>query len=165
MFKLFASLAIMSIVNASAQLMNLEWDPHYYSQTKVNSPLCENAPILAYHIHTMVWPHVPRQVASAMKWQRDFIDHFGLAGKRNCTHDSADPAPEQQDVCAWPVDWQPVGPFNNAQLSFHVPKHHFNEVYEWALHNRGELDILFHPKTGCDVEDHTIWASWTGAPW
>ena len=68
MFKAFAILAVMSIVNASAQLMNLEWDPKFYEDTPKLSPLCEQAPILAYHIHAMVWPHVPRQVAQVMKF-------------------------------------------------------------------------------------------------
>ena len=154
-------LALISIVNAQ-ELMDLEWDQKWYGETKIDSPLCEKAPVLAYHIHAMVWPHVPRQLNQVIQWQNDFIDHFGIRGQRNCTFDSANPAPEQQTICAWPIDFEPVGPFNYAQLSFHVPKHKFTEVYEYAMHTRNGLDILLHPKTGCDIQDHTLWSSWTG---
>ena len=133
----------------------MEWDPQYFSNTP---DACKDAPILAYHIHAIVWPEVKAQVEMAVEWQQAFMEHFDLVGKPNCTFDSADPAPYQKDICAWDIDWIPVGPFNYAQLSFHVPKAWYQPVQEWGITNRKELDILVHSKSGCDVQDHNIWA-------
>jgi aromatic ring-cleaving dioxygenase len=33
------------------------------------------------------------------------------------------------------------------------------------LTHKGNLDMLIHPNTGCEKEDHTNWASWSGTKW
>ena len=33
------------------------------------------------------------------------------------------------------------------------------------MQNRGDLDVLVHPNSGCEFEDHTEWAFWGGKSW
>ena len=42
------------------------------------------------------------------------MEKFDLVGKQNCTIASGDPAPEQQEICTFGVDWEPAGPFFTA---------------------------------------------------
>lgn len=62
-------------------------------------------------------------------------------------------------------DTEPVGPFLTAQWSIFVPNENFFEVSSWAAQHRGQYDILIHPNSGCELEDHTWWALWGGNPW
>ena len=40
----------------------------------------------------------------------------------------------------------------------------FGEFVPWLMLHRQGLDILVHPLSGDDVEDHTDYAMWLGAP-
>ncbi|OHX10461.1 4,5-dioxygenase [Chromobacterium sphagni] len=40
----------------------------------------------------------------------------------------------------------------------------FGELVPWLMLHREGLDILVHPLSGDDVEDHTDYAMWLGAP-
>jgi len=33
------------------------------------------------------------------------------------------------------------------------------------MQNRGNYDVLIHPNSGCELEDHSWWAFWGGNPW
>ena len=33
------------------------------------------------------------------------------------------------------------------------------------MQNRNDFDVLVHPNTGCELEDHSWWALWGGTPW
>ncbi|MEN2425194.1 DOPA 4,5-dioxygenase family protein [Chromobacterium vaccinii] len=48
------------------------------------------------------------------------------------------------------------------QLAFDAAQ--FGELVPWLMLNRGELDILVHPLSGDDVEDHSDFAMWLGQP-
>ena len=140
----------------------MDWDPQYFN----NVPnICKNAPIISYQIHGMIWEKVPKQVAEVVTFQRKFIEHFDLVGKPNCTFKGSDPAPHQQEMCLWEIDWEPAGPFNNAQFAIFIPTKDLQRAVEWSAKNRGSIDILVHPNTGCQVEDYSVWASWNGTPW
>jgi len=57
------------------------------------------------------------------------------------------------------------GIFISGQWSAFIPVKDYSKVYEWTVQNRGDLDALFHPNSGFELYDHSIWASWAGKPW
>ena len=59
---------------------------------------------------------------------------------------------------------EPVGPhpISMYQVAFDVAE--FPRVVPWLMLNRAGLDILVHPLTGDDYEDHTRFALWLGTP-
>ena len=111
----------------------------------------------------MIFNLVPKQVKQVTDFQRAFIDHFGIAGNKNCTFNVHDP--NQKEICTWKIHWEPESPFNNAQFAFFIPKTHYQRVVEWTAKHRNGLDILYHPNTGCQTNDHSIWSEWNGTPW
>ena len=36
---------------------------------------------------------------------------------------------------------------------------------QWFMKNKGILDILVHPNSGCGVQDHVDHALWAGNKW
>ena len=100
-----------------------------------------------------------------MDFQRAFYTEFDLEDGKNCTVNAGDPGFDVTDICPFPVDWLPAGPFTTAQLSFFIPGGQIEKAIKWTMQNRGDLDILMHPNSGCEVEDHTIWAMWGGNKW
>jgi aromatic ring-cleaving dioxygenase len=56
----------------------------------------------------------------------------------------------------------PVGPHPTAmyQVAFEVAE--FPRLVPWLMLNRGGLDVLVHPLTGDDYEDHARYALWLG---
>ena len=57
---------------------------------------------------------------------------------------------------------QPIGPHPKAMYQVAFSPELFGKVVPWLMLNREELDILIHPETGDDVEDHTTHALWLG---
>ena len=41
----------------------------------------------------------------------------------------------------------------------------YRTIVPWVMQRRRSLDVLVHPNTGCEAEDHTSWAIWGGQPW
>ena len=70
-------------------------------------------------------------------------------------------------------DEKPAGPFLAPQWSVFVPLEYFSAAVQWVMQRRGntirtnqpELDVLVHPNSGCEVEDHSWWAFWAGEKW
>jgi aromatic ring-cleaving dioxygenase len=58
-----------------------------------------------------------------------------------------------------------LGPFAVGEWSMFVPVAYYQAVLPWFLMNRGDLSLLVHPNTGCEYEDHSIRAQWSGQPW
>jgi len=59
---------------------------------------------------------------------------------------------------------EPAGPHPISQCNviFEVPE--FQEVVPWLMLNRDGLDILVHPLTDSNVDDHSKNALWLGTP-
>ena len=119
---------------------------------------------MSYHIHVLFWPNSPPHVKLAMDFQRAFYDKFNL-NSTNCTMTAGDPSPHTKDICPFLTTWGPRGPFLTAEFSFFIPLAHYEKTVAFSTQNRGVLDILVHPNSGCEVEDHTDWALWSGKPW
>ena len=118
----------------------------------------------SYHIHVLFPPSNALATNAAMDLQRQFMTAFDLTSAGNCTMSAGDPAPNAT-MCAFEVDWEPAGPFLTAQYSFFVPVTQYEAAVSWIVRHRGKLDVLVHPNSGCEVEDHTAWALWAGRPW
>ncbi len=46
-----------------------------------------------------------------------------------------------------------------------VPVHYLGAVVPWFVNHRANFTLLVHPNTGCENEDHSIWAQWSGPAW
>ena len=132
----------------------------------VSGRACQRSDVVlqSYHIHVLFPPSNAQATNAAMDLQRRFISDFDLTSAGNCSMSAGDPAPNAT-MCAFEVDWEPAGPFLTAQYSFFVPVARYEAAVSWVLRHRGALDVLVHPNSGCEVEDHTAWALWAGHPW
>lgn len=45
-------------------------------------------------------------------------------------------------------------PWSVPQRAFYIPVQHVDKTWLWARQNRGYLDIMKHPNTGCMHDDH-----------
>jgi aromatic ring-cleaving dioxygenase len=122
-------------------------------------------PLISYHIHVLFPRTDEEKVAAALRFQHDFMEAFDLLGKPNCSMTAGDPSPQTAAMCAFEIDWDAAGPFLTAQYSFFVPSPILTAAQAWAVRHRGILDVLVHPNSGCEVEDHTKWALWGGSKW
>ena len=57
-----------------------------------------------------------------------------------------------------------AGPHPVPQMQIMFRTDAFHEVIPWLLFNREGLDILVHPLTNDEYEDHTSQALWLGTP-
>ena len=57
---------------------------------------------------------------------------------------------------------KPIGPHPKAMYQVAFLPNQFGNVVPWLMLNREGLNILIHPETGDDVEDHTNHALWLG---
>eukprot|EP00040_Diaphanoeca_grandis_P023638 m.128843 g.128843 ORF g.128843 m.128843 type:complete len:178 (+) comp29358_c9_seq3:67-600(+) len=131
------------------------------------SSLCHQWPPpseLSWHIHVMFQPKNSTQVRAAMQLQADFIRYFPVP-RDNCSFDAGDPQPNRTELCQYEVDWEPAGPFTTAQYSFFVPTRWFAATVPFMTSRRGFLDVLVHPNSGCEIEDHNQWPMWSGNKW
>jgi aromatic ring-cleaving dioxygenase len=58
----------------------------------------------------------------------------------------------------------PVGPHPVSQFAAIIKPEQFQTVVPWLMFNRDGLDILIHPLTDDQVEDHSTFALWLGMP-
>ena len=88
------------------------------------------------------------------------------------------------DVCMIDNDWgkfdpkhghygSPACPFTSTEWAVFVPNPRpsngsrgvqaaVSEVFAWFMLNRGSLDVIIHPNSGCEVYDHRDWPLWMG---
>ena len=133
--------------------------------TNENPCVNPNAEIISYHIHALFWASNPASVKKAMDFQRAFYTEFDLEDGKNCTITEGDPGVGVTDICPFSTYWLPEGPFLTAHIGFFIPGGQYEKTVKWTMQNREDLDILVHPNSGCEVEDHTVWAMWGGTPW
>jgi len=141
-------------------------------------------PIMSYHIH---YTTANESVLGEMKsfyeaFVANFSDKFwsGILGTRICpigpnygaysskyfpskTMCSFEPGPLEFEI-AEGVDAQgsPWGSLH--QRAFFIPIEFIDEAWEWSRANRGNLDIIKHPNTGCMAADHRLFKVWDGTP-
>jgi aromatic ring-cleaving dioxygenase len=57
---------------------------------------------------------------------------------------------------------QPIGPHPKSMYQVAFLPHQFGEIVPWLMIHREGLDILVHPETGDDIQDHTEHSLWLG---
>ncbi|MEH6526086.1 MAG: DOPA 4,5-dioxygenase family protein [Sneathiella sp.] len=57
---------------------------------------------------------------------------------------------------------EPVGPHPTSMYQIAFEAADFSKIVPWLMINRQDLDILVHPETGNDLEDHRDNALWLG---
>ena len=128
--------------------------------------------IVSYHVHALFMPYNKQSVKSALAFAERLSSHFQVTD--DCGS-AGDPMAGQEDddelhMCAFDVAMEAGGPFNTAQLAYFFPPSKLQEVMAFATQHRATagsfpIDILIHPNTGCETEDHSIFAVWGGTPW
>ena len=51
-------------------------------------------------------------------------------------------------------------PWSGPQRAFFIIGEHIDAAWKWAQANKGDLDVLKHPNTGCMHDDHSQRARW-----
>jgi len=59
---------------------------------------------------------------------------------------------------------EPIGPHSLPMLEVNFAKAKYAEFIAWLERERGSLNILVHPQSGDDYDDHTDGAVWLGNP-
>jgi aromatic ring-cleaving dioxygenase len=54
---------------------------------------------------------------------------------------------------------------SHPMLGMFIPVHYYFAVVPWFIQHRANFTLLVHPNTGCEYEDHSIWAQWSGPLW
>ncbi|MCG8493377.1 MAG: DOPA 4,5-dioxygenase family protein [Sneathiellales bacterium] len=95
--------------------------------------------ISAYHAHIY---YSAKSKDKAIALRTDLDEHFDVQLGR--MHDT------------------PVGPHLSAMYLVVFGLQEFDKLVPWLMLNRNGLDILIHPETGNDLEDHSDHAMWLG---
>jgi DOPA 4,5-dioxygenase len=102
-------------------------------------PVNADTAILGYHAHIYYGPE-SKQTAAAVREQLDELCEVTLGR----WHD------------------QPIGPHPISMYQVIFSTDDFGKIVPWLMINRQDLDILVHPETGNDLEDHRDNALWLG---
>jgi len=138
---------------------------------KIDSP----PTIISHHVHVLFHGADRASMTAALNKHKEFLVAMGIGGTL-CPMAHSDPAPTYSGVCPFPFEFNaaafPVeagGPFEAPNFSFFVSDTFLQAaVTWWQSHRRyvgGELDVLVHANSGCQVNDHTEYAIWMGNKW
>lgn len=120
----------------------------------------EPAKIYSWHVHLLYWNTNVNNTAGAYVIREKFIAEFKDRLGPQCT-DLFD----QNQMCMFAPDIQADGPFLTAQWAVFLKNEDFADIVPWFMQHRGNYDILVHPNSGCELEDHSWWCMWGGNPW
>ena len=132
-------------------------------QSDFNISICTT--FQSYHIHTMFLQNNANSTSAAIRLQESFMKEFGLTYEQSsCEFLPNDPnnLDPSTTMCVFEVQYQPAGPFVTAQTTFFIPKADYEKAVSFTMKQRGLLDVMVHPNTGCGVEDHIIHPVWGG---
>eukprot|EP01060_Flectonema_neradi_P002218 TRINITY_DN1134_c2_g1_i2.p1 TRINITY_DN1134_c2_g1~~TRINITY_DN1134_c2_g1_i2.p1 ORF type:complete len:255 (+),score=40.32 TRINITY_DN1134_c2_g1_i2:47-811(+) len=119
----------------------------------------------SYHIHVLYWQHDQNSVDEAMALQNKFIKAFNIDPKAACD-DSESTHGVEPALCIVDRDEDhPYCPFLTTEWAAFVPPQNLSAMIPFFTQNRGNLDVLVHPNSGCEVWDHLTWPMWSGNKW
>jgi len=156
--------------------------PTYYPE--VNSSTCldeVNKPVFrSFHIHVLFLGYVNQSVTDAISLRDAFIAQFTPKGACPSLY-------HQNFLCMFDVELEPDGPFPTGQWAAFIPVERMYETVTWIMQRRQvhgwinaacsepkdpkcgvarpAFDVLIHPNSGCEYEDHGKWMLWGGNPW
>lgn len=144
-----------------------------HSSFKAEEGLDCNAypPVMSYHVHITYMLTNDAQIKEAGELREEalvaFKDLLGLDPV--CRGTEADPSGRYDNgrlcmIYDHELDTT-LGPFPVGEWSMFVPVHYYERVVPWYVQHRRDFSLLVHPNTGCEYEDHSKWAQWTGDKW
>jgi len=73
---------------------------------------------------------------------------------------------DTKPLCFFDPDFNPDkgSPWMNPEWAILFLPKDFERIVSWGFQNRGNLDIVIHPNTGCDIADHTWYVLYGGNP-
>jgi len=168
----------MKVCNAVLLVGAAAWDLPGDCRNQTVVELGGVLPTLSYHIHytTDKTSGLPEFTTFYESFLAQFSDKF--ASDKQCPFGpnygaySSDTFPSQTicslegalefEILGNMVDVQgnPWGSLH--QRAFFVPIELIDETWEWSKANRGSLDIVKHPNSGCMHDDHGIRKIWEG---
>lgn len=121
----------------------------------------------SFHLHVLFEQLVPTRVSAAARMQAEFESEFGgTKGVPTCNDTLvSNTTYPVADICFLEWDVPPVRPFPVAEWAYFIPPRHYSRVAMWAMKHRGDLDVLLHSNSGCEVSDHRDWPLWGGRAW
>jgi len=157
--------------------LSVSGHPTYYPELK-DTMDCYNASVLptirSYHIHVLFLGYENVSTNAALALHDEFVETFQPQGI--C------PSLYHQDfLCMFQTQMQPSGPFPTAQWAAFIPVEYFPKTVPWIMQRRQvqgvinaaggpgvpipPFDVLIHPNSGCEYQDHGDWMMWAGQPW
>lgn len=125
----------------------------------------ELPPFQSFHLHVMFQTHNNDSATgfdNAMRFREQFMQVFNMTDDPSslCQDDFVNLGP-----CMFPVYTHQYGPFPVPQWAVFFHPDLFTPISMWAMQNRGLFDILIHPNSGYEFEDHALWPVWGGNKW
>jgi aromatic ring-cleaving dioxygenase len=121
----------------------------------------------SFHLHVLFEHLVPTRVTAAARMMAEFEAAFGgTHGIAQCNDTQvSNTTYPVVDICFLEWDVPPVRPFPVAEWAYFIPPREYSRVAMWAMKHRGDLDVLLHSNSGCEVSDHRDWPLWGGHAW
>lgn len=147
-------LLLIAVINSHSTKYNIDRNTTCYNPTP--------AKVESYHVHMLFWTHVDTHVQKAFDIRSKFLDYLNLdASKDACPNGLF----HNDDLCVLDVSDGTESPFLTSDWSvYFLPKDYYR-VISWIMQNRDGMDIVIHPNSGCELEDHTWWTLWGGNVW
>jgi len=132
--------------------------------------------VISYHFHVTVWDHNNYSFAMGLAFRdalrRHFTENGMMSQEYYCPFGPNYPGPEVRQICKGSTKESSenplglvgagLGPWLVPNMEYFIPKALFVDAFSWLIVNRGTLDVLIHPNTGCQDRDHTTRAVWLG---
>lgn len=144
-----------------------------FSKLKANVDCKSNPAPLSYHVHVTYMLTNEKQIQEVQLFREQAIKHFtpllnGLSPV--CQGTDVEPSGRYDNgrfcfIYDHDLTNDTLGPFAVGEWSAFVPVNYYSAVVPWFVQNRGQFNLLVHPNTGCEYEDHSIWAQWSGSAW
>merc|ERR1712167_200218 len=87
---------------------------------------CDNAPFISYHLHTVLWQKNAANLKATLEFRKKFMDHFKIP-ETNCEMNQGDTGAKFREICPFPIDYEPYGPFLTGTMAFFIPKEFLEE--------------------------------------
>lgn len=118
--------------------------------------------IKSYHMHILYVGEDKKQVAMAREILDEYMKEFNVT---NLCEWLFGQGGKVQEPCIFPMCKGPDGPFVGGQWAVYVPVRLHTEYSQWFTQHRRSLDLLIHPNSGWEKDDHQKWGVWGGNVW
>jgi len=147
--------------------VQLHSHPSRYSDLDVGNPNCSLVlpEFRSYHIHVLFWGAKQEEVTAALALRTEFISIFNINESAPC--DDSHTLDPPNYLCVWSpeIALESGSPFLTAMWASFIPKQYFATTVPWIMQHRSIFDVLVHPNSGCEIEDHRDWPVWGGSKW